>query len=75
MNPMDLVVALAGYGLLGAAVLFIGLVCLAGLLLGAMVVAGHVVRRWRGDDHLSGESDAEEERLGLRSFRWETEPD
>ncbi len=74
-NPIDIMVTWAGYGLLGIAALFVGLVCLAGLLLGAMVAVGHVTRRRRGDDHGGAQGDTDEERLGLASFRWEHEPD
>ncbi|MDO0935734.1 hypothetical protein QQY66_30145 [Streptomyces sp. DG2A-72] len=75
INPIDIMVTWAGYGLLGIAGLFVGLVCLAGLLLGGMTGAGHVMRRWRGDDDVPGEGDTDGERLGLASFRWESEPD
>ncbi|MFE6623668.1 hypothetical protein [Streptomyces sp. NPDC057740] len=74
-NPIDIMVTLAGYGLLGITALFVGLVCLAGLLLGAMVAVGHVIRRWRGDDHGPAQGDTDEQRPGLASFRWDYEPD
>ncbi|MFF8969610.1 hypothetical protein [Streptomyces sp. NPDC014995] len=75
MNPVDIMVTLAGYGLLAVAVLLVGLVCLVGLVLGAMVALGHVVRRGRGEDHLTAEAGTDEERPALASFRWESEPD
>jgi hypothetical protein len=74
MNPIGIIV----YGVLGASLLLVslvGLVCLVGLLLGAMVAVGHVVHRGRGDDHLADGADPDEPRTGLASFRWESEPD
>ncbi|WP_316741404.1 hypothetical protein [Streptomyces sp. MK7] len=72
MNPMGVVATLAGYGLLGLALLAVGTVCLVGLLLGALVALGHLIRRRRHDD------DPEPERPGapgqgsaLASFHWE----
>ncbi|WP_171117598.1 MULTISPECIES: hypothetical protein [Streptomyces] len=74
-NPVDIMVAWTGYGLLGVAGLIIGFVCLVGMLLAGMAVVGHVIRRWQGDDHVPGAGGTDEERLGLASFRWESEPD
>lgn len=75
MNVMDGVVTLAGYGFLAIAGLFIGIVCLIGLLLGGMTAAGHLVRRRLGDGHVPEETGADEEPMGLASFRWDPGPD
>ncbi|MBT2675150.1 hypothetical protein J7E95_30975 [Streptomyces sp. ISL-14] len=76
MDPYDIVVTWTGYGFVGVVGLLIGIVCLAGLMLGAMVAAGHLVRRLRGyddADDVPGEDDGEET-AGLAGFRWESEP-
>ncbi|MFE9628203.1 hypothetical protein [Streptomyces sp. NPDC006527] len=75
VNPVDILATWAGYGLLGVALLLVGLVCLAGLVLGAMVAVGQLVHRDRGDDRLTGDTGADEPRTGLAAFRWESEPD
>ncbi|MER6977849.1 hypothetical protein [Streptomyces carpinensis] len=75
---MDLGAALAyvtGYGLLGLAGLAVGMVCLVGLLLGAVVVLGHWAHRLLGDLREVGHADADEEHITLASFRWETAQD
>ncbi|ELS55693.1 hypothetical protein STVIR_3345 [Streptomyces viridochromogenes Tue57] len=75
MDPVDIVVTWAGYGLLGLAGLLIGLVCLVGLMLSAMVALGRLVGRREEDDlDASGRGAAGEETGGLASFRWEAEP-
>jgi serine phosphatase RsbU (regulator of sigma subunit) len=66
---------LVGYSLLGMAGLAVGMVCLVGLLLGAVVVIGHWVRRCMGAPHEDGHADADEEYIALASFRWETAQD
>jgi hypothetical protein len=76
MNPIDIMATLAGYGFLGITVLFIGLICLVGLLLGGMAAVGHLVRGQQDDGLPSqGEADPDEEATGLASFRWEAEQD
>ncbi|MFD1662734.1 hypothetical protein ACFSL4_32350 [Streptomyces caeni] len=75
MNVLDIVAALAGYGLLAIAGLFIGIVSLTGLLLGGMTALGHLLRRRIGDDHVPDETGADGEPVGLASFHWDTEPD
>ncbi|MGW5233304.1 hypothetical protein ACWEQU_13645 [Streptomyces nodosus] len=62
---------LAGYGLLSLAGFAVGLVCLVGLLLGAVVGIGHWTHRWLGGRHEDGHTDADEEDNTLASFRWE----
>ncbi|MFG2950012.1 hypothetical protein [Streptomyces adustus] len=76
MNLMDIVAALTGYGLLGIAGLAVGLVCLIGLLLGAFVTVGHLIRRQRGGDPEPAETSGRwREESPLGSFRWEDSPE
>jgi hypothetical protein len=59
---------LAGYSLLSMVGFAVGLVCLVGLLLGAVAVIGHWAHRW-GGHHEDGHADT------LASFSWETAQD
>ncbi|MHC0429959.1 hypothetical protein ACX6XY_07200 [Streptomyces sp. O3] len=83
-SPIDIATTLAGYGLLGLAGLFLGLVCLIALLLGATALVAHLIQRWRtdGDDEADGggygygyggpvqDADGDEEPTGLAAFTW-----
>lgn len=70
MNLMDILATLTGYGLLGLAGLAVGLACLLGLLLGAIVGIGHLARRRRDDDP-EAQTSHQERGSALASFRWE----
>ncbi|MFE9168738.1 DUF4190 domain-containing protein [Streptomyces kebangsaanensis] len=71
-NLGELMAHLAGLGLLAMAGLVLGVVCLIGLLLSAIVALGHLARRRRSGDHEDGDAGPDEERVTLASFRWET---
>ncbi|WP_073951273.1 DUF4190 domain-containing protein [Streptomyces kebangsaanensis] len=71
-NLGELMAHLAGLGLLAMAGLVLGVVCLIGLLLSAIVALGHLARRRRSGDHEDGNTGPDEERVTLASFRWET---
>ncbi|MFD7876033.1 hypothetical protein ACFV5G_18340 [Streptomyces sp. NPDC059766] len=75
MDLMDVVAALTGYGLLGLAGLAVGLVCLFGLLLGAIATIGHLTRRRQGDGEPEPETPSRwRDGSPLGSFRWEDSP-
>lgn len=72
MNPVGFAVTLTGYGLFGLTLLVVGTLCLVGLLLGALVALGHLLRRRRDDDEPEPERpDAIGRGSALDSFRWE----
>ncbi len=75
MDLGDIMVHLAGLGLLVTAGLALGLVCLIGLLLSGIVALGHLARRRRSGDHEDGDAGPDEEHVTLASFRWETAQD
>ncbi|MFF9125024.1 hypothetical protein ACF09J_17240 [Streptomyces sp. NPDC014889] len=75
LDPIGMLANLAGDALLSLAVLVLALVCLIGLLLGAMAALGHLTRR--DQDAAPEDEDTEQggEPLTLASFRWESPPD
>ncbi|MGI5142613.1 MULTISPECIES: hypothetical protein [unclassified Streptomyces] len=74
MDLGKMLARLAGYSLLSMAGFAVGLVCLVGLLLGAVAVIGHWAHRW-GGHHEDGHADTDEEINTLASFSWETAQD
>ncbi|MFI9599593.1 hypothetical protein ACIHCX_06850 [Streptomyces sp. NPDC052043] len=51
LNPIGMLADLVGNTLLALAVFVLALICLIGLLLGALVALGHLARREPGDGH------------------------
>lgn len=70
LDPIGILADLVGNTLLSLAALVLGLICLIGLLLGAMVALGHLTRREQDDD-----TEPDEDQVTLASFHWETPSD
>ncbi|MFE7210417.1 hypothetical protein ACFY0A_13010 [Streptomyces sp. NPDC001698] len=70
LDPIGILAHLAGRTLLSLATLVLALICLIGLLLGAIVVLGHLTRREQDDD-----TERDEDHVTLASFHWETPSD
>ncbi|MEU6006062.1 hypothetical protein [Streptomyces sp. NPDC047453] len=70
LDPIGILAHLVGNTLLSLATLVLALICLIGLLLGAIAALGHLTRREQDDD-----TERDEEPLTFASFPWETPPD
>ncbi|MEU6406340.1 hypothetical protein [Streptomyces sp. NPDC046985] len=71
MNLLDIVVGLVAYGLAGLLGLVIELVCLCGLLLGALTLGARLIgRRWIEDEEAD---DDVGQPHGIDAFRWTEE--
>ncbi|MGW4823002.1 hypothetical protein ACWEP4_29410 [Streptomyces sp. NPDC004227] len=70
LDPIGILAHLVGHTLLSLATLVLALICLIGLLLGAIAALGHLTRREQDDD-----TERDEEPLTFASFPWETPPD
>lgn len=70
LDPIGILADLVGNTLLGLAVFVLALICLIGLLLGALVALGRLTSSERDDD-----TERDEDHATLGSFRWETPQD